>query len=261
MKERTIETQLGRVTVGSTGQGPDLVLLHSLLSDRNVFARIVPALETDFTVHLVDLPGFGGTDLQPARMDAYGDLIGQMLEAGRFGSSTTVLGNGLGGFVALATAIHHGNAFDKLIIAGAGAGFPDDEKGPFRAMSATAGERGMAGVVDVAVRRIFSEEYLDAHPDELAQRRDVLMRTNVIAFQRACEALSTLDYFDAVTGIANPTLLVVGSDDTATPPSLVRQLHDLIPNSTYIELTGVAHGPQLQDPQGFVAAISPFLGG
>lgn len=259
-EERIIQTSRGSVSFSSTGEGPDLVLLHSLLSNRHAFDRVVPRLAEDFTVHLIDLPGFGRTELQPASMDAYGDLIGAMLAEGGFGPETALLGNGLGGFVALATAIRHGHTFGRLIIAGAGPGFPEDAKPAFAGMAANAGEHGMAGVVDVAVRRIFSEEYLAAHPEDLVDRREALLATDVTAFQRACEALKTLDYFEQVASITNPTLVVVGSDDQATPPALARQLVEAIPDSTYIELPGVAHGPQLQDPEGFLAVISPFLG-
>jgi 3-oxoadipate enol-lactonase len=258
--EREVETHRGRVSFGTVGSGPDVVLLHSLLSNRNVFDRIVPLLSDRYTLHIVDLPGFGQTDLVEPSIDAYGSLIGAMMTEAGVSTDAVLLGNGLGGFVALGTAVNCGDRFDKLIIAGAGPGFPEEGKAPFKGMAAAAGENGMAGVVDVAVRRIFTEEYLDAHPDDLAERRAVLLRTDVTAFQRACEALWTLDYFEAVKHITNETLLVVGSEDSATPPSLVRQLHQLMPNTTYVELPGVAHGPQLQDPEGFVATLDAFLG-
>ena len=257
--ERIVETELGRVSVGTVGTGPDFVLLHSLLSNRNVFDRIVPLLSDRYTLHIVDLPGFGQTDMVAPSIDAYGSLIGAMMTEAGISADAVLLGNGLGGFVALGTAVNCGDRFDKLIIAGAGPGFPEEGKGPFKGMAAAAGENGMAGVVDVAVRRIFTEDYLEANPDDLAERRDVLLRTDVTAFQNACEALWTLDYFDAVTGITNKTLLVVGSDDSATPPALVRQLDELMPNTTYVELPGVAHGPQLQDPEGFVTVLDNFL--
>lgn len=261
MTERTLETPAGRVSLASTGEmGPNLLLLHSLLSNRDVFYRVLPALARRFRVHAVDLPGFGETDLQPPSMDAYGDVIGGLIEAGGFERDTIVLGNGLGGFVALATAIRHGEKFGKLVIVGAGPGFPDEAKPAFHGMAAAAAEHGMAGVVDVAVRRVFPENYLAAHPEEYEERREVLLRTDVVAMQRACEALSNVDYFDAVAQITNPTLVVVGSEDAATPPAMGRQLHALIPSSTYVELDGIAHGPQLQDPEGFLHAIGPFLG-
>ncbi len=46
----------------------------------------------------------------------------------------------------------------------------------------------------------------------------------------------------------------------ATPPSLSASLHQAMPDSTYIELDSVAHGPQLQAPDRFLDAVEPFLG-
>ena len=43
------------------GRGRDLVLLHSLLSDRTAFDRIAPRLAAERRVWLVNLPGFGAS--------------------------------------------------------------------------------------------------------------------------------------------------------------------------------------------------------
>ena len=61
-----IEIPGGMVDVVSLGEGPDLVLLHSLLIDRSAFERVVPRLSRSRRVHLVALPGFdGSTDAGP----------------------------------------------------------------------------------------------------------------------------------------------------------------------------------------------------
>ncbi len=193
-----IETDAGNVSLEQVGAGPDIVLLHSLLSDRNVFAPIVPALAANHRVNLVDLPGFGSTSLIEADMNAYGDMIGSLLQAGPYDPATTcILGNGLGAFVALATAIRHGSAFDKLVVAGGGAGFTEAGKGAFRGMIGGVEQGGMEGIIEVAIRRIFPEDYLGAHPDQAEERRAVLRRTDTTAFVAACTALLGLDYFEA----------------------------------------------------------------
>lgn len=46
------------VDVESTGDGADLVLLHSLLIDRSAFDLVVPELAKTRRVHRVALPGF-----------------------------------------------------------------------------------------------------------------------------------------------------------------------------------------------------------
>jgi 3-oxoadipate enol-lactonase len=172
-----------------------------------------------------------------------------------------LIGNGLGAFVALGTAIHHGDLVDKLLLVGCGAWFPDRAKGAFRAMIEAAEDGGMDAVIPTATRRIFTESYLEQHPDMAVERAEVLVRTDPGAFVNACRALLALDYRALAHQVSNPTMILVGEEDQATPPLLAEELHSLIPGSTLLRLPGVAHAPQIQDPPGFVDATRQFLEG
>ena len=60
--------------------------------------------------------------------------------------------------------------------------------------------------------------------------------------------------------IHNPTLVVVGLLDTATPPALSHELATGISGAELVELAHCGHSPHIQDPDGFWQAIKPFLG-
>ena len=66
-----IETASGPVSLERSGTGPHLIMLHSLLSDRHVFDPVLSELGTRWTVNLIDLPGFGSTELVGSSIDAY----------------------------------------------------------------------------------------------------------------------------------------------------------------------------------------------
>jgi 3-oxoadipate enol-lactonase len=72
--------------------------------------------------------------------------------------------------------------------------------------------------------------------------------------------LAALDLAGELTRIQNPTLIVVGAEDQATPPALGRALADRLSNARLTLLPGLGHCPHIQDPDAFVAAIAPFLG-
>lgn len=255
-----IETSTGPVGVERLGEGPDIILLHSLLTDRHVYDLVASRLSERHRLTFVDLPGYGSTAPAEPTMDSYADRIGGLLEAGAYDpATTTIMGNGLGGFTALATAVRYGSRFNKLVLAGCGSSLPREGKLAFPVMIEKVGHGGMEAVADMAVARIFSPDFMAANPDLVAERREVLLKTNPQAFQTACQAIHDVDYDADMAAITNPTLLVVGSEDMATPPALSQSLSRTIPNSIYIELDGIAHGPQLQDPDRFLAAIEPFL--
>lgn len=46
-----------------TGHGPNLVLLHTLRTQLDIFQKVIPALARDFTVHALDYPGHGFSDI------------------------------------------------------------------------------------------------------------------------------------------------------------------------------------------------------
>ena len=49
-----------------TGVGPNLVLLHTLRTQLDIFQKIIPELEKRFTVHAFDYPGHGWSDIPKA---------------------------------------------------------------------------------------------------------------------------------------------------------------------------------------------------
>jgi len=53
-----------------TGMGPNLVLLHTLRTQLDLFEKIVPDLAKFFTVHALDYPGHGYSDIPKAQYDA-----------------------------------------------------------------------------------------------------------------------------------------------------------------------------------------------
>jgi 3-oxoadipate enol-lactonase len=255
-----VDTKRGRVSYSESGEGPTRVVLHSLLTDRNAFEGVAQSLGGRFVT--VDLPGFGATDRVGPDIDEYAHTIAAFIESLDLpAADLTLIGNGLGAFVALGTAIHHGDLFDKLLLVGCGPGFPESAKAAFAGMIEAVDKGGMVAVVPIALRRIFTEPYLDAHPEMGASRKSVLLATDPDAFITACNALRSLDYSELASSVTNETMIVVGEDDQATPPALAEDLHRLIAGSSLVRLPEVAHAPQIQEPMGFVEATQRFLEG
>jgi pimeloyl-ACP methyl ester carboxylesterase len=244
--------------IEQSGSGPDLVLLHSLLTDPGSFSAIVPAFSRSRRVTLVSLPGFGRSTPAGPSIEDSADRLAHLLST--LGEKPDVLGNGYGGSIAVALAARHGAKLGKLVLADTAAAFPEAGRAPFRAMAEAVERNGMAAIVAVAVRRIFPESYLAAHPGAIAERTEVLLRANPANFAAACRALTKLDLRPELPRIRNPTLVVVGTLDAATPPVLSRELVSGIPGATLVEMPTCGHCPPLQQPAEFVAAVEPFLG-
>lgn len=241
------------------GYGRPLILLHSLLADRTAFEHVAPLLAPERRLLMVSLPGFAGSSAAEPSVEAYADRIAGLFGALGLPEDTDVLGNGFGGFVAVALAIRHGHLFDRLVLADTGMTFSPEGRKAFDVMAAKASEGGMAALADIAMRRLFPDSFLEANPVVVERCRDALLRTDPDMFARACQVLARLDLSGEVPEIRNPTLVVVGSLDAATPPVMARAIAGAIPGARFLELDGLGHAPHVQAPERFVAALTEFL--
>jgi 3-oxoadipate enol-lactonase len=242
------------------GDGPDLLLLHSLLTELTVFDRVVTALAHRHRVTRINLPGFGrSSPLTLGSISAHADHVAAVMLALGLPKTVDVFGNGFGGFVALALAIVHGERLRRLLVADALATFPEAARAPFHAMAGKVAAGGMATVLDTAIGRMFTLEFAAANPDVVETRKAVLARVDAGCFARACLALAALDLGSEIGNIRNPTLVMCGAFDQTTPPALARELAEGIPGARYHEISASGHCPMLEQPHALVDAMHAFL--
>lgn len=246
------------VDVEQHGSGPDLVMLHSLLADRSAFDRVAPALSRKRRVWLVNLPGYGASRPAGASVEDYADRMAALVRFLKL-DNVDVLGNGFGGFIAVALAARYGALVRRLIAAPALAAFPEPAKQPLRGLAEHVAKDGMSGALDVAIRRMFPERFIAAHPSVVEERRQALMQADPACFRTACLALAALDLSPVLSNIKSETLVMAGSEDATTPPALARELAAKIPKAMFRELQGCGHCPQIENPALFVQAVEDFL--
>jgi pimeloyl-ACP methyl ester carboxylesterase len=89
-------------------QGPNLVLLHTLRTQLDLFETVVPDLAHSFTVYALDYPGHGYSDIPKARYDAafFAASVEGFLE-GLDLHDVTLSGVSIGGAIALIVAGRH----------------------------------------------------------------------------------------------------------------------------------------------------------
>jgi 3-oxoadipate enol-lactonase len=124
MSPREMTSDNSPLDVVQMGKGRNLVLLHSLLSDRTAFDRIAPRLAAERRVWLVNLPGFGTSAPAGPGLEQMADRIAQQLPKLGLSGDSDLLGNGFGGFVSVALAVRHGGLFDRLVLVDTGAAIP-----------------------------------------------------------------------------------------------------------------------------------------
>lgn len=106
-----------RVRYVLSGEGPDLVLTHTVRTQLDLFQYVVPLLAKRFTVYALDLPGFGWSDIQPNEPHDEPTLRRKLKEfISILGiKQPTLVGESIGATLSLAVAADLGNAVERVV--------------------------------------------------------------------------------------------------------------------------------------------------
>lgn len=184
-----------------------------------------------------DLLGHGEADT-PDDIEAYKDLVTPVIEQLPFtpdeGRQIDIVGYSLGARTALDLTLRHPQLVRRLVLGGIG-------------RNVVAGPAMGAGEDRAAADYRFEGLFRTAG----AERAEILKKVGEAQSQRDDRHFSA----DQLATVTQPTLLVIGTEDFAGPPS---PLADLLPNVTVKELPGVDHF-SLPKQFGFIDAALDFL--
>src|SRR6478609_685554 len=106
-----------RVRYVRSGEGPALVLTHTVRTQLDIFQFVIPLLARHFTVYALDLPGFGWSDLLSERPKDEPTLRAQLREFLQvLGIRHPILaGESIGATLSLSLAAELGDGVDRVV--------------------------------------------------------------------------------------------------------------------------------------------------
>jgi pimeloyl-ACP methyl ester carboxylesterase len=129
-----------------------------------------------------------------------------------------------------------------------------------RKMLALVKEKGPGAVADEMMPKLLGEHTRRTHPDVAERVRSLILASSADAIANAITALMTrADSSPLLQSIHVPTLIVVGEQDTITPPALSEQMYQAIKGSEYVVIPNAGHLANLEQPEAFNAALARFL--
>jgi 3-oxoadipate enol-lactonase len=238
---------------------PWLVLSNSLATDVSMWDQQAADLRRSFRVLRYDQRGHGGTDA-PAGRYTFDLLIADVLalfdalsiRRAHFG------GLSMGGATALGLALRHPGRIDRAIICDSGCASTPATSQQWEERIAAARQGGMEAMVESTIARWFPPETVKANPPHLDKLRAMIRATPVEGFIGCAAALADHDFRSAVGTVTRPLLFIVGEKDGTTPAAM-RQMHEQVPGSGFLELPGAGHISNMDQPARFTKAIVEFL--
>ncbi len=227
--------------------GPDLVLIHGLGNDAGVWAQSVPALLKDHRLIVIDLPGHGGSAPAKGPLSISDEVAGlEALLAAQPGGKTPpiLVGNSLGGWVALLYSERHPERVSRMVLVDTG-GLLYQPKVRFL-------------VRNRAEARIFTEAILGPRIPPLPGfvLDDVVEKMQKGPAPRIFASFSRRDFLDGrLAAIATPTDLIWGGADELFPPDIGRRYARELPRARFLLIAACGHTLQAECPEEFVSHL------
>jgi 3-oxoadipate enol-lactonase len=198
-----------------TGDGPALVLSHSLGTTLEMWDPQAGALAERFMLIRYDTRGHGGSDLPPGPYEI-ADLGRDVVELlDHLGVERAhVAGLSLGGMIAMWLGINAPERVDRLALLCTSARMGPPQMWADRA--ATVREHGTQAIVDSTLERWLTEEYRSTH--DTGPLREMFVGVSGEGYARGCGVIEHMDQIADLERIAAPTLVIGGAQDPATPP-------------------------------------------
>ena len=266
-----------RVAFHLGGSGPVVLLVHGMAGSSATWRHVAPALARRFTVIAPDLLGHGESG-KPRRgeyaLGAHANFLRDLLHV--LGHErATVVGQSLGGGVAMQFAYQFPERCERLVLVGSG-GLGREVSVILRALTfpgveyvlpfvSTARVRDLGNRLGASLQRLgvraapaVEEMWRSFTSLAEADTRQAFFRTLRAVVDLGGQAVTATDRLYLASQV--PTLIVWGDRDPFIPVSHAVAAHEVMPGSRLEVFEGVGHFPHCEAPERFVDVLVDFLG-
>ncbi|MCX7165778.1 MAG: 3-oxoadipate enol-lactonase [Rhodocyclales bacterium] len=248
------------------GQGPCVMLSHSLSCDLTMWDELAAALAPAFTVLRYDTRGHGGTGLPktapegPYSFEQLSADVTGLLDALNI-ESTHFIGLSMGGMIGQHLGLLAPQRLNRLVIASSTSRIPPEASPLWDERIAIARSQGCAGLVDATLGRWFTPDFRAARPDMMQRIGKLIASTPVAGYAGCAEAIRYLDITPRIGVIRSPTLVIAGAQDPGTPPAMSAVIAAAIPDARLEIISPASHLSCLEQPEEFRRLVAAFLSG
>lgn len=243
---------------------PTVVFGHGLLFGGWMFRAQLEALHRDYRCVTLDWRGQGHTPPTPDGYDMdtlTADAVG-FLEALHTGPVHWV-GLSMGGFVGLRLAARHPHLLRSLTLLDTSADAEDPTKiAEYHRLAWALRWFGHRPILGRVAPHLFGPAFRasPAAPATLREWSRRLATTDRVALRNAVHGVTSRPSVSPeLPSITTPTLVLVGTDDTATPPSCSDRIATLIPHAHLHLLPDCGHSSTLEQPEAVTTHLHHFL--
>lgn len=246
------------------GIGLPVIFLHAFPLNRQMWQGEMAALLGDQRYRLValDWRGFGESDITSpvSTMELFAEDVAGLMDL--LGIQKAVLcGLSMGGYAAFAFLRNYPQRLAGLILADTRPGADSSEAQANRENVARIAEtQGTGAIADLQVPRLISEYTRQHHPEVENRIRQMIYAATPQGIAAASRGMAQrADSTGLLAGITCPALVIVGEQDTLTPPTVAQEFASQIPGAQVVVIPQAGHLSNLEQPELFLQVVRGFL--
>ncbi len=245
------------VDVQGSETAPVLMLSNSLGTDLHMWDDQMADWTKYFRVVRYDRRGHGKSDVPkgPYSMERFGRDVLSIVDALKI-DKINWCGLSMGGMVGQWLGANAPKRIDKLILSNTNYNYAD--KAPWNDRIKFVREKGLAALVDPNMERWFTKSFRERAPQSIEHMKSMFLTTKPEGYVACCEAIRDMDFTASNPTITVPTLVIVGTQDPATPPAAGEAIAKQIKGAKIAALDA-AHIANIEQPKLYAETVVNFL--
>jgi pimeloyl-ACP methyl ester carboxylesterase len=272
---RTVRIHGHRRSFVIAGEGPALLAIHGIGHDHRTWLPSLPALAKSFTVIAPDLLGHGSSDKPRADYSMGGFANGMRDLLTVLGiNRATVVGNSLGGGVAMQFAYQFPERTERVVLVAAG-GLGKSVNPLLRTLSVPGADSAIALATAPGLRQVVTRGMIGLKQTGLPFTQDLAGLSDV--YNNLADAGARRAFLHTLRGVVDrrgqavsmidraylardmPTLIVWGEKDVVLPVKHAWAAAQLLPGCRFEVLRDAGHMPQEDAPARFAEVVTRFV--
>lgn len=170
-----------------------------------------------------------------------------------------LVGLSLGGMIAQAFALAHGNSVASLTLVDTVATLTPEARHIMRQRASLVRGSGMAAIVQPTIDRWFTSAFAARQPAFVDRLRRTLLANDSNIHATIWDEIAVIDLADRLHAIECPVQVLVGEHDATTPIAASRLIASAIRHSHLYVLPGLSHMTPLEGPEEVNRLLLSFI--
>jgi len=239
---------------------PTIVFINSLATDFRIWRDVIVQLAGKFSMLTYDKRGHGLSDIgeSPYQIDDHVNDLIALMDRLKI-SNAVICGLSVGGLIAMRLSKVRPDLVASLALCDTAPKIGTEQM--WKERMEIVRQKGMAGLLKANMERWFTKHFHAHHQAELDGYSNMFLRVPLEGYLGTAAAIRDADLTEDAKKIELPVICIVGEEDGSTPPELVLDMANMIPDADFKLIKGAGHIPCVEQPHILADTLASFISG